>query len=276
VNADQIAINAITTAEAPLEELCAAYAAAGFRNVEFPLGRIKKHPVARIRQVLAQNGLRCIGGFETHVACFADSAGMAANHATVIANAKLLAELGGGGVLVVGTDGPAATEKSFVALDAIGRTMYGLAQEIPPTVSLAVEFNWSPVVKSLRAAKIVVDAANHPRVGILFDPAHYHCTASKLDDLTPQVVSKILHVHVNDMRDKPGELCDCNADRVLPGDPGGGGGGGGALDLRAIFSRMEQLGYRGLFSLELFNEELWKLPVAEASRRCYNAMRTLL
>ena len=266
--ADQIAINAITTAEAPLEDLCAAYAAAGFRNVEFPLGRIKKYPVARIRQLLAQRGLRCIGGFETHVACFADAAAMAANHATVVANANLLAELGGGGILVVGTDGPASAEKSFVALDAIGRTMYSIAQQVPQTVSLAVEFNWSPVVKSLRAAKIVVDAANHPRVGILFDPAHYHCTASKFDDLTPAVVAKILHVHVNDMRDKPGELSNCNGDRVLPGE--------GALDLRAIFTRMECLGYRGYFSLELFNEEVWKMPLAEASRRCYNAMQNLL
>jgi 4-hydroxyphenylpyruvate dioxygenase len=268
VNAAQIAINAITTAEAPLEDLCAAYAAAGFRNVEFPLGRLKKCSVARIKEVLAQHGLRCIGGFETHAACFADAEAMAANHASVIANANLLAELGGG-VLVVGTDGPVAdAEKSFVALDAVGRTMYALAQQIPQTVSLAVEFNWSPVVKSLRAAKIVADAANHPRVGILFDPAHYHCTASKLEDLTPQVVARILHVHVNDMRDKPGELCDCNADRVLPGQ--------GTLDLRAMFTRMEALGYRGYFSLEMFDADLWALPVPEVSRRCYNAMRSLL
>jgi 2-keto-myo-inositol isomerase len=270
MKAEQIAINAMTTrADAPLEELCAAYAAAGFRNVEFPLARIRKYPIARVRELLAQHDLRCIGGFETHVACFADAAALAANHANVVANANLLAELGGG-VLVVGTDGPPSAEKSFVALDAIGRTMYALAQQIPQTVSLAVEFNWSPVVKSLRSAKIVADAANHPRVGILFDPAHYHCTASKLEDLTPAVVGKILHVHVNDMRDKPGELCDCNADRVLPGDPRG------TLDLRAIFTRMESFGYRGFFSLELFNEELWKLSVADAAQRCYNAMTSLL
>jgi 4-hydroxyphenylpyruvate dioxygenase len=270
VKPEQIAINAITAADAPLEEVCAAYSAAGFRNVEFPLARIKNYPVAHVKELLVRHGLRCIGGFETHVACFGDAKMMAANHANVVANANLLAELGGG-VLVVGTDGPdAAAEKSFVALDAVGRTMYALAQRIPPGVSLAVEFNWSPIVKSLRGAKIVADAANHPRVGILFDAAHYHCTASKLEDLTPAVVAKILHVHVNDMRDKPGELCDCNGDRILPGDPRG------TLDLRAIFTRMEMMGYRGFFSLEMFDEELWKLPLAEALRGCYNAMQTLL
>ena len=271
MRAEQIAINAISTADAPLEEVSAAYAAAGFRNVEFPLPRLKQYALARVKQLLAQHGLRCIGGFESHVGCFDPGGDAQISHSKAIANAELLAELGGG-VLVVGTDGPraGAAEKSFVALDAVGRTMYSLAEKIPPGVSLAVEFNWSPVVKSLRAAKIVCDAANHPRVGILFDPAHYHCTASKFADLTPQVVSKILHVHVNNMRDLPGELCNCNTDRVLPGSPEG------VLDLRAIFGRIESLGYRGFFSLEMFSEELCKLPVAAASRQCYDAMQTLL
>jgi 2-keto-myo-inositol isomerase len=273
VNANQIAINAITTADAPLDEVCAAYAAAGFRNVEFPLGRIKKYmaggkSVDEVKSLLREHDLRSIGGFETHVACFGDAGEMTQNHACVIANAQLIAQLGGG-ILVVGTDGPGekSREKSFVALDAIGRTMLSMVEKFPSSVSIAVEFNWSPIVKSLRAAKIVCDAANHPRVGILFDPAHFHCTASKFEDLTPAVVAKILHVHVNDMRDKPGELCDCNSDRVLPGD--------GCLDLRAILGRIEALGYRGFFSLELFNEEIWKLPVAEAARRCYAAMQRL-
>ena len=173
---DQIAINAITTANAPLEKLCAAYAAAGFRNVEFPLGRVKEflhrgHSSRGAKRLLSDHGLRCIGGFETHVACFADPDAMRKNHELTIANAKLISELGGG-ILVVGTDGPAenSAEKSFIALDAIGRTMLSLIEKFPADVSLAIEFNWSPIVKSLKSAKAVVDAANHPRVGILFDP----------------------------------------------------------------------------------------------------------
>src|SRR4051812_19939937 len=170
----QIAINAISTAERPLDQLCAAYAAAGFQNVEFPLGRIKKYMaggklIDDVKQLLAGHRLRCIGGFETHVACFGDADAMRKNHELVLANAQLIAALGGG-VMVVGTDGPEA--KSFVALDAVGRTLLSLIEKMPSNVSLAVEFNWSPLVKSLRSAKIVVDTANHPRVGILFDPAH--------------------------------------------------------------------------------------------------------
>ena len=271
MKAEQIAISAFSTADVPLEEVCAAYAAAGFRNVEFPLLRLRDYLAPRIKQLLAQHGLRCIAGLQSHVSCFGDWTALALSQSEVTANAKLLAGLGGG-VLVVGTDGPGsdAAEKSFVALDAVGRTLFDLADKIPPSVSLAVEFNRSPIVKSLRSAKIVCDAANHARVGILFDTAHYHCTASKFEDLTPAVVAKILHVHVSNMRDLPGELCNGQADRVLPGSPDG------VLDLRAIITRMESLGYRGYFALEMFSEELCRLPIAEASRRCYDAMQTLL
>ena len=193
----------------------------------------------------------------------------AKNHELVIANAQLISQLGGG-MLVVGTDGPAdnPAEKSFIALDAIGRTMLSLIEKSPADVSLAVEFNWSPIVKSLKSAKAVVDAANHPRVGILFDPAHFYCTPSKFDDLTADTVKKILHVHVDDMREKPGDLSNCNDDRVLPGE--------GCLDLKALLGRIESLGYRGFFSLELFNADLWKLPVEEAASRSYRAMAALL
>jgi 2-keto-myo-inositol isomerase len=123
-------------------------------------------------------------------------------------------------------------------------------------------------VKSLASASIVVDAAKHPRVGILFDPAHFHCTPSKLEHLTPHVVSQILHVHVDDMNATPGDLANCNADRALPGQ--------GTLDLKTIFGRIEEHGYRGFFSIEMFSEELWALPVSEAARRCFQSMQTLL
>ena len=51
---------------------------------------------------------------------------------------------------------------------------------------------------------------------MLYDTAHYFCTPSKLEDIAASV-PWIRHVHVNDMRDKPPEVTNCNSDRVLPG-----------------------------------------------------------
>jgi sugar phosphate isomerase/epimerase len=46
--------------------------------------------------------------------------------------------------------------------------------------------------------------------------------------------------------------------------------------LKTIFGRIEEHGYRGFFSIEMFSEELWALPVSEAAQRCFKSMQTLL
>ena len=134
-------------------------------------------------------------------------------------------------------------------------------------VTIAVEFNWSPVVKSLQSAVLVAQKVNHPQVGILFDPAHYYTTVTKFEHLTAEAVRWIKHVHIDDMRDKPGELSNCNSDRVLPGQ--------GILDLHGIIAKLEQYGYKGYYSIEMFNDDLWQLPAAEAAAQCYQSMLTL-
>lgn len=266
---DQIAINSISTRHPDLEAALSAYAGAGFRLVEFHLPLVKTwlalgHSVSDVKALLDHHQLKCIGGFEAGVTCFASQPERQKNFQLHIENAQLVGELGGG-TIVVGTDGDERNDLD--TLRAIGRTLASLAEELHPDVGLAVEFNWSPVVKSLRSAKIVVDEADHERVGILFDPAHFHCTPSKLDDLTADVVAKIAHVHVDDMADKPGDRSDCNADRVLPGK--------GVLDLKAILGRIEAHGYGGAFSIEMFNDALWKLPADDAAQQMYAAMKRL-
>ena len=269
----QIAIASVSTAPAEtLEEKLAAYSAAGFRRVELQLGQARQwinqgRRIGDLGQLLESLQLHCIGGFECPIECFSHAGRQRENHKLLVANARLLAGLGGG-VLVVGTDGP--EQNSLAALDTIGKVLGKIAERCPESVALAVEFNWSPVVKSLRSAVRVAQAARNSRVGIVFDTAHYHCTSSKLEDIDQVSVPLFKHVHINDMRPKPGEHSHCNDDRVLPGS------GQGCLDINGIVRRIERLGYSGYFSLELFNEELWKAPSAKVSRAMYRAMVGLL
>lgn len=266
----QLAINSVSTTQKGLIEALDAYAAAGFSNVEFVLPLLKDwlkygHSVAEAREVLAERGLRAIGGFETHLDCFSAPEKQHANHDIQLANARLIDELGGG-VLVVGTDGP--PQPSLEALDTVAAVIRDLARLIEGLhVQLAIEFNWSPLVKSLKSAVLVAEKVDHPQVGILFDTAHYYTTTTKFEHLTAQSVPLIKHVHINDMRDKPGELSNCNSDRILPGR--------GILDLHTCISALEQHGYRGYYSLELFNDELWQLSCAEAANLCYQSLLPL-
>ena len=50
------------------------------------------------------------------------------------------------------------------------------------------------------------------------------------------------------MRNKPGELSNCNTGPVLPSR--------GILNLPAPISVLGQYGYNGYYSIEMFNEEL--------------------
>jgi len=263
----QLAINAVSTRHADLEEALAAYAAAGFAHVEFPLGQIKEylaqgHSLADIRALLDRYGLRCIGGFEGVLEAFSSPESQARSQALIVENARLLGALGAP-TMVVGTDGPSQPVPD--PLGPLAQAFARVARRIEDTgVTLCLEFNWSPLVKSLRTAVEVAERSGAPHVGVVFDPAHYHCTPSKFEQLNAHSVPFIRHVHVDDMRDKPGELSDCNADRVLPGQ--------GCLDLRALFGQLDRYGYQGFYSIELFNDELWALPAEQAAKLLYESL----
>ena len=263
MRADQLAINLISLrGDVPAAETLDACAEAGFSNVELFLPRLKQWledtPIETVGRMLEERGLACVGGLQGPVECFSAPEKREENHAMHRENAQYLDALGGG-VMVAGTDGPA--EPSLEALDTVGRACRDLVASWPESVTLAVEFNWSPLVKSLRSAARVARTADHPRVGVLFDPAHYHCTPTKLDEIDAETAPTIRQVHVNNMRKKPGELSHCNGDRLLPDDPEG------AIDLRELFGRIEAHGYTGFFSIEMFDEDLWAMPVREAARR---------
>jgi 2-keto-myo-inositol isomerase len=270
MKAEQLAINSQCTSHRNLEEALDAYAAAGFRNVEPHLNLVKDwlddgHTVEQTRELFEARGLRIVASSQLEVACFGSPDALLPNLRANAANAGLVQDLGGN-KLIVGTDGP--EQVSIEALDAIARALSDLARSTEGLeVDIALEFNWSPVVKSLPSAVRVAEKAGHPRVGVLFDPAHYQTTPTKLRDLDADAVRWIKHVHLNDMPDKPADLTHRDFDRVLPGE--------GVLDLREIITTLEQGGYDGFFSIELFNADLWRLPAKEAARRCYESLLPL-
>jgi 4-hydroxyphenylpyruvate dioxygenase len=270
MRAEQLAVNSQCTSHRNLEEALEAYAAAGFHNTEPHLNLVKAwlddaHTVEQTRELFESYGLRVVAGSQLEVACFGSPDARLPNLRANAANARLLHDLGGD-KLIVGTDGP--EQVSVEALDAIAFALSDLAQSIEGLeVDVALEFNWSPVVKSFPSAVRVAEKVRHPRVGVLFDTAHYHVTPTKLGDLDTDAVRWIKHVHLNDMPDKPADLTHRDFDRVLPGE--------GLLDLPEIIATLELGGYDGFFSIEMFNADLWRLPAKEAARRCYESLLPL-
>ncbi len=268
---EQLGINTVSL-RGDYEEMMDACAVAGFRYVEFCLPQVKEYlkngnSVADAKHVLESRGLLCIGGFEGGVQVVAGQA-QAGNLDIIVENARLLSELGENSTLVVGCDCNIALSELPEAAGTLAKVFGNTAREIEPLgVTLAIEFNWGPI-KSLPLAAEIARRSEQANLGVLFDPAHYHCTPTKLEDINAQNVPFIKHVHVNDMNGKPAEISNCNSDRALPG--------AGMLDLPAIFGAIEQHGYNGYFSIEMFSDKLWALPASEAAQQMYRSLLPLL
>jgi 2-keto-myo-inositol isomerase len=271
---DQIAINSVSNLPHPLEKVLDAYANAGFRNVEFYLKHVwdaieqGKSP-ADVKRMLDDRGQTCIGGFEVVIECFTPKKQRAKNHRRTVKNVELLASLGAR-CLVAGTDGPSSNSLTpDQRIAAIAESFGEVADRVRAAgITICLEFNWGPAVRSLQTAAAVANRARRKNVGILFDPAHYYCTPSKSEHLDKKTVQAIRHVHVDDMPFVPGDLANCDDDRVLPLK--------GCLDLPTLFARMENHGYNGFFSLEMFDKNLWAMPPNKAAKLMYASMKRLV
>lgn len=129
----------------------------------------------------------------------------------------------------------------------------------PLKVRIGFEFLGFPTcsVNTLASAREVIDAVGDEAVGLVIDAFHFYAGGSTwemLDGLDP---GRLSLVHLDDAEDRPrGQLGDEH--RLLPGD--------GVIPLRGLVQRIEALGYRGLYSIELFRPEYYEWDPVELAR----------
>lgn len=138
-----------------------------------------------------------------------------------------------------------------VSLDNVA-TYYREALEMGRTMGvLPVLELWGthPLLGPLRNGIYVTVAAGHPDASLLLDVFHLYKSGTSFSSLK-QINGASLHVlHINDYPQAadPATLNDGN--RIYPGD--------GVAPLPQIIRDMYNSGFRGHFSLELFNKEYW-------------------
>jgi 2-keto-myo-inositol isomerase len=126
----------------------------------------------------------------------------------------------------------------------------------PYGMKFAFEFCGSPdcSVNTYGQAYKLIEAVNNENVGIVLDLFHFWAMGSQLHDLEKSDVNKIFMVHIDDSESYPtGTATD--ADRVWPGE--------GAIDTVRIMKALVDLGYDGVFSLELFRPEYWEMDIEQ-------------
>ena len=114
---------------------------------------------------------------------------------------------------------------------------------------VAYEFLCSPdtPVRTIADTMELLDQLNRDNVGWLLDFYHLHVADPSLESLAKTDVSRLLLVHIDDVKNLPYERLLSLDQRLFPGD--------GLTDTAGILRTLYQMGYRGPFSVELFNSE---------------------
>jgi 2-keto-myo-inositol isomerase len=153
-----------------------------------------------------------------------------------------------------------------------GRTVAALRQMAAIAadfgVSVGFEFLGFPTcsVNTLGAARRIVEEVGDPQVGIVIDVFHFYAGGSRLEDLDSLDGARVFIVHLDDA--EPGEPSGLtDAHRLMPGD--------GVIPLKPLVSRLEDTGYQGAYSLELFRPEFWAMDPEAVAKRGLESMQRL-
>jgi len=102
---------------------------------------------------------------------------------------------------------------------------------------------------------------------VVLDCAHIMAGTTEVSTILKLKPEQIMTVHINDLNRKPSEIYS-DSDRVWPGD--------GDMGLRKILENLKAIGYDGIYSIELFNEEIWELPVNDIFSSAIRKVRDML
>ncbi len=93
----------------------------------------------------------------------------------------------------------------------------------------------------------LLDSVGRANVGWLFDFYHFHVADGSLEALARADASRLLLVHISDVKDLPYEALASMDKRLFPGE--------GTAPTASILRTLHQIGYRGPFSVELWSKE---------------------
>lgn len=159
----------------------------------------------------------------------------------------------------------AASRVEPVAVEAL-RAIAGVAR--PFGVRVGFEFLGfaACTVSTLAAARRIVDAVGDPAVGLVIDAFHFYAGGSTWGMLEGMRAEQLFIVHLDDAENRArADLRDEH--RLLPGD--------GVIPLRDLVRRLEDLGYDGPWSIELFRPEYYAWDPVRLARAAREKMEAL-
>jgi sugar phosphate isomerase/epimerase len=265
MNLDHFGMDTITLA-GPLEAKLAAIHQAGFTQVMLNAGDIVGHPGGERAAVDAvrRSGLR-VTGFQV----LRDFEGLSGHlHAYKVDVAKAMLQLChqlGSRVLLACSSASAHASGEF---DRLTKDLQKLAMlAVPHGIRIAYEaLSWGRHVNQLGQAWDIVQEADRSNLGLCIDS--YHLLANRGESAEREEIdpAKVFLVQLSDFlwqetRSPEDRLETARHYRVFPGE------GVHSDEIAAWLRWLDELGYRGDYSFEVFNDDYKQLPLAMVAQR---------
>ena len=258
----------------PLEAKLKAIREAGFSQVMLSARDVVGHAdglEAAVKAVKA-SGLR-VTGFQV----LRDFEGLSGHlHAYKVDVAKSMLEMChalGAKVLLVcsSTSVHASEDKAHLAKDLRKLAMLAL----PLGIKVAFEgLSWGRTINQYDQAWDIVQRADFPNLGLGLDSFHMLATQSALDDLELIDPEKIFLVQLADfmwqeIRSLEERITTARHFRVFPGE------GVHSEALADVVKRLFNMGYRGDYSFEVFNDDYQQMPLPSVAQRAFKSAQWL-
>lgn len=272
----RLCINPATTMTTDFAIDLRAFAGAGFRATELWLTKLERflddgHTLAEARRLLDDSGLAPLAACAQGNLLLSEGEERQAALENLRRRADLLATLGCPLLIVPSEPLPQPLPRPIHPLYARAAENLAEAADLarPAGVNLAVEFIKGPrLAGTPLTAQELVARAERPNVSLLFDTFHFYAGYGKLEDLAALDTTRLSFVHVNDAPATIPREALADPDRVFPGE--------GVFPLAAIVAQLQARGYRGAYSLEIFNQAVWAEDPFFAARRAYASLISLL
>jgi 2-keto-myo-inositol isomerase len=255
-----LAINGATTMKATLPQDIAAASAAGFKGLEIWAAKMDAYletgSIEGLKALFDQAGLQPASINSIEFITFRPPD----EYESIRARCQELSELAHlldcDEIVVVPSPTPESVAWKEIRDESV-RVLRELAQVAAPYgVQLAFEFlgfSWCSV-RTLGQCWEIVQETDRSNVGLVIDTCHFYAGGSELPTIDEVDPHKIHIFHINDVEERPLDTIE-DAHRLLPGE--------GVIPLDDILTRLKQIGFDGLCSIELFRPEYWERDAGE-------------
>jgi|SRR5579871_1904893 len=262
------------TLAGPLERKLEAVRAAGFTQIMLSSRDIAGHPGGEKAAAAAvrASGLR-VTGFQV----LRDFEGLSGHlHAYKVDIAKGMLEichaLGAKVLLACSSTSSHATGER----EALVRDLRKLAMlAVPLGIRVAYEaLSWGRHVNVFPQARALVEEADRANLGLMVDSFHLFATHTGLEALDTVDGAQVFLVQLADFmwqetRSPEERMETARHFRVFPGE------GVHSEELSKLVRRLDEMGYQGDYSFEVFNDDYLGLPLATVAARAYRSARWL-